>query len=40
MDKPLCVIPDCGRVAYSRGICRRCYLAAAASVRQRKTTWE
>ena len=38
--QPVCLIPECGRKRYGRGLCRGCYQSAVACVRKGKVTWE
>ncbi len=35
-----CLVPKCGRMAKSRGLCGACYQAAKTLVDSGKTTWE
>lgn len=36
----LCLKPNCGKVATSRGLCPSCYRVARMLVKEHKTTWE
>ena len=39
-DVPLCRIPECGRPAANRGLCRSCYAGCRLRVVAGKCTWE
>jgi len=38
--KPTCIVPDCSEPVKTRGLCARCYAAAAAKVKAGDITWE
>ena len=35
-----CLIPDCKRKTYARGLCANCYQSAIRMIRNERTTWE
>ena len=39
-NAPKCLVPDCGRLVMTRGLCQACYSVARHLVNDGKTTWE
>lgn len=39
MAETQCIIPDCTRIAYCRGLCHACYTLAGGLVRSGSTSW-
>ncbi len=35
-----CLIPDCGRIYRTRGLCYRCYAALTLRIKKGELTWE
>lgn len=39
--KPICMVPNCIRPPYTRGVCRQCYSVFSDAVNaKKKTTWK
>lgn len=39
-NAPKCIVPECGRVAKTRGLCATCYSVARQLVKDCVATWE